>query len=199
MKIYVLRHEDRTMDLTFFSPLTKNGLENSVNLIKNLEKERINTIYSSPYIRTLQTIYPYSKKYNLNPKLDYSLVELYQEENIPKKSYQITLPEYLAESFNYDKDYKSSITPYDDIEFPESVPNFSNRVKKFIRAVIRNNYKEDRNILLVTHQGVIDVILHLISKHDKEIKKDTENLKYPKGGLTKIFEDNEWKFKKINW
>ena len=93
-----------TMDLTFFSPLTKNGLENSVELIKHLEKEKINKIYSSPYIRTLQTINPYSKKYNINPKLDYSLTELYQEDNIPKKSYQITLPEYIAESFNFDKE-----------------------------------------------------------------------------------------------
>ena len=87
MKIYVIRHEDRTMDLTFFSPLTKNGLENSVKLITTLEKERIDTIYSSPYIRTLQTVYPYSKKYGIKPKLEYSVVELYQEDNIPKKSY----------------------------------------------------------------------------------------------------------------
>ena len=38
MKIYIIRHEDRTMDLTFFSPLTKTGLDNSVKLIKDLEK-----------------------------------------------------------------------------------------------------------------------------------------------------------------
>ena len=69
MKIYVLRHEDRTMDLTFFSPLTKNGLDNSIELIKHLEREKINIIYSSPYIRTLQTIYPYCKKCNIQ-KLD---------------------------------------------------------------------------------------------------------------------------------
>ena len=90
MKLYILRHEDRTMDLTFFSPLTKTGLENSVELIKYLENEKINIIYSSPYIRTLQTIYPYTKKYNFKTRLEYSLGELYQEDNIPKKSYQIT-------------------------------------------------------------------------------------------------------------
>ena len=38
MKIYILRHEDRTMDLTFFSPLTKNGLEKSINLISYIKK-----------------------------------------------------------------------------------------------------------------------------------------------------------------
>ena len=107
MKLYILRHEDRTMDLTFFSPLTKNGLEKSVDLIKYLDKEQINVVYSSPYIRTLQTIYPYVKKQDLKIKLDYSIVELYQEGNIPSKSYQITLPEYLAELFNYDSEYTS--------------------------------------------------------------------------------------------
>ena len=62
MKLYILRHEDRTMDLTFFSPLTKNGLEKSIDLIKYLDKEQINVVYSSPYIRTLQTIYQSSSK-----------------------------------------------------------------------------------------------------------------------------------------
>ena len=76
MKIYLLRHEDRTMDLTFFSPLTKNGLENSVELIKHLEKEKIDTIYSSPYIRTLQTIYPYSKKYNIKPFISFPNISI---------------------------------------------------------------------------------------------------------------------------
>ncbi len=198
MRLYLLRHEDRTMDLTFFSPLTKNGLENSVELIKHLEKEKINSIYSSPYIRTLQTIYPYSKKYNLSPKLEYSITELYQEDNIPKKSYQITLPEYLAKSFNYNDEYKTLITP-NDIKFPETVQMFSKRIKFFLKNIIRNNYNNNNNILLVTHQGVIDVILHLLSKNDKEIRNNTESLKYPKGALTQIFEDNKWKFKKINW
>ena len=65
MKIFILRHEDRTMDATFFSPLTLKGLENSVELIDDLDNNEIDLIYSSPYIRTLQTIYPYSKKKKL--------------------------------------------------------------------------------------------------------------------------------------
>lgn len=193
MKLYILRHEDRTMDLTFFSPLTKNGLENSVELIKHLEKEKINKIYSSPYIRTLQTINPYSKKYNINPKLDYSLTELYQEDNIPKKSYQITLPEYIAESFNFDKEYTSQLIP-SNINFPEDDKNFKKRVKNFIKEVIKNNYKSNDNILLVTHQGVFDTILDILRKKssiDTEIKSD-------KGKFVKIFEDTKWNIKKIN-
>ena len=198
MKIYILRHEDRTMDLTFFSPLTKSGLENSIKLIDNLEKEKVNSIYSSPYIRTLQTIYPYSKKYNLKPKLDYSITELYQEDNIPKKSYQITIPEYIAESFNYDENYESLFMP-NKIDFPEKIPAFKKRIKFFLKNLIRNNYNTDKNILLVTHQGVIDILMGLLSKSDKRLAEDLIDLKYPKGALTNVFEDNLWKFKKINW
>ena len=198
MRLYILRHEDRTMDLTFFSPLTKNGLEKSNELINHLENERINCIYSSPYIRTLQTIYPYSKKYNLKPKLDYSITEMYQEENIPKKSYQVTLPEYIAESFNYDNEYKSTFMP-SDIEFPEDIKKFNKRIKNFVKNIIRNNYSTENNILLVTHQGVIDIILRSLGKRNKELNEKVKDLKYSKGALTKIFEDNEWKFKKINW
>ena len=198
MKLYILRHEDRTMDLTFFSPLTKNGLEKSINLINYLEKERINSIYSSPYIRTLQTIYPYSKKYNLKSKLDYSLTELYQEDNIPKKSYQITLPEYIAETFKYDDEYKSLMMP-SDVNFPENIKLFNDRIKHFLKTIIRNNYNTDNNIVLVTHQGVIDIIMRILGKRNSELKELVKDIRYPKGSLTKILDNGEWGFKKINW
>ena len=61
MKIYILRHEDRTQDCSFFSPLTETGLNNSIKLIDHLKNENITKIYCSPFIRTLQTIYPFSK------------------------------------------------------------------------------------------------------------------------------------------
>jgi len=198
MKLYILRHEDRTMDLTFFSPLTKNGLEKSINLVNYLEKEKINSIYASPYIRTLQTIYPYSKKYNLKSKLDYSLAELYQEDNIPKKSYQITLPEYIAETFKYDDEYKSLIMPT-DVNFPENIKLFNERIKHFLKTIIRNNYNTDNNIVLVTHQGVIDIIMRILGKRSSELKELVKDVRYPKGSLTKILDNGEWGFKKINW
>jgi broad specificity phosphatase PhoE len=196
MKIYVIRHEDRTMDATFFSPLTKIGLENSVKLIDVLEKEKINLIYSSPYIRTLQTIYPYLKKSGIKPKLDYSVVEFYQEENIPKKSYKITLPEYLQESFNYDNSYKTLIEPK-DIEFPENLKTFNKRIKFFLKNIIEENYKTDNNILISTHQGVIEYIHKIIKKNNKLTINNFD--KYPKGAITQIFENNKWVFNKINW
>jgi 2,3-bisphosphoglycerate-dependent phosphoglycerate mutase len=198
------------MDLTFFSPLTKNGLDKSLKISDELVKLEIDSIYSSPYVRTLQTIFPYSKKMSIPVKLDYSLTELYQFDNIPKKSYTITLPDYIAKTFNYDENYKSSIMP-SEVEFPEKISNFKKRVKTILNEIIVNNYKTEKNIILVTHQGVIDVIHKLISKSknkktDSEIRvdanstiKEKDEFYYPKGAITRIFENNKWTFEKINW
>ena len=98
MKIYILRHEDRTMDCSFFSPLTKKGLENAISLISLLKEKKIGAIYSSPFIRTLQTVYPYSETNNIPINLEYSLSEFQHDEIIPKRSYCVRLPEYIANS-----------------------------------------------------------------------------------------------------
>jgi 2,3-bisphosphoglycerate-dependent phosphoglycerate mutase len=90
MKIYILRHEDRTMDGTFFSPLTQDGLDNAVKLIELLNKYNIDCIYSSPFIRTLQTVYPYAKSKGLKINADHSLSEIQHPHIIPVKSFQIT-------------------------------------------------------------------------------------------------------------
>jgi 2,3-bisphosphoglycerate-dependent phosphoglycerate mutase len=73
MKIYILRHEERTIDCSFFGPLTMNGLQNSKKLINKLDMLNITDVYSSPFIRTLQTIEPFIKKNNMKIKLEYSL------------------------------------------------------------------------------------------------------------------------------
>jgi broad specificity phosphatase PhoE len=107
MKIFILRHEDRTMDGTFFSPLTQDGLDNSIKLIETLTKCEINVIYSSPFIRTLQTVFPYAKSKKININLEHSLSEIQHPHLIPLKSYQINLPQYIAEQFNYNPLYNS--------------------------------------------------------------------------------------------
>ena len=192
MKIYILRHEDRTMDCTFFSPLTQTGLKNAIELIKILKKKEINLIFSSPFIRTLQTIYPYSQKYAIPISLEYSLAEFQHAEIIPKMSYSVRLPEYLAIDFNYNESYVSNFDP-EDFNYPEKQKDVSDRVKKFLSNLMINYGNTDKNILLVTHQLPCNVITQLA------YNKYKLDFNYPKGGLTKIFDDNKWDFEPINW
>jgi len=197
MKIYILRHEERTIDATFFSPLTENGLINSNNLVNYLDKLNITKTFCSPFIRTLQTIYPFSEKNNIKLNLDYSLMEIQHESIIPPKSHNVELPLYIAKKFNYNPEYISKIKP-EDISYPENNIFLEKRVKKFLKQIIYNYYKTNENILLVTHQGLCNVILNIISKFGNNKPNSELMNNYPIGCLSLIFENNQWNYKKIN-
>jgi broad specificity phosphatase PhoE len=197
MKIYILRHEDRTMDGTFFSPLTQDGLDNSIKLIEILNKCNIDVIYSSPFIRTLQTVLPYSKSKGIKINLEHSLSEIQHPHLIPIKSYQINLPQYIAEQFNYNSNYTSSLDPAYHT-YPEDEKCVNNRVKKFITKLVNEMASTKHNILIVTHQIVCNCLLKLSTKKIKGVNIDS-TYNYPKGGLTKIFDTDEWGFEPINW
>ena len=197
MKIYILRHEDRTEDATFFSPLTEKGLLNANKLTVYLEKLGITKIFCSPYIRTMQTIYPFSKKNNFKLNLDYSLIEIQHPNIIPPKSVNIELPSYIANQFVADKSYISTMNP-SQIVYPETSCNLEVRTKNFIKHIITKYYKTNETILLVTHQGLCKIILNIIYKYGK-IKPELNMIdSYPLGKISLIFEDSEWIYKKVN-
>jgi broad specificity phosphatase PhoE len=197
MKIFILRHEDRTMDATFFSPLTSDGLENSIKLIEYLKQHKIDCIFSSPFIRTLQTIHPYAKTHNLKINIDHSLAEIQHPHIIPVKSYTINLPTYIAEQFNYNPNYMSTMNPQDHV-YPETDKHVAERVKKFMKKLISEMLETDHNIIIVTHQVVCNIILQMATKKMDNIKIEPM-FNYPRGGLTKVFDKDHFVFEPINW
>lgn len=199
MKIYILRHEDRTRDCSFFSPLTLVGLENAEKLIDILKKCKINKIYSSPFIRTLQTIYPYCNKTNKTINIEYGLSELHHQDIISKNAAGISLPEYLAEAFCYNSEYKTIIIP-SEIKYPEKEIDVLPRIKKVLKEIITHNYKTDNNIIIVTHQAICIAVLKIVNKFSNEFKNkiSRDNLtNYPKGRLCLVF-NNNWTYLPIN-
>ena len=196
MKIFLLRHEDRTMDLSFFSPLTEEGLENSIKLIDKLEKYKIDKIYSSPFIRTLQTVYPYSTKNNKKINIEYSLIEYQIPDIIAPSGQKVRLPKYLAEKFNHNEKYKSKIYP-EDLKYPETLKDVKLRVKNFLADLFKEYSRQDINILIVTHQIVCNIIANLAINNDTTIIEKKEIKEYPKGLLTKIFDLKKWKYEEL--
>jgi 2,3-bisphosphoglycerate-dependent phosphoglycerate mutase len=195
MKIFLLRHEDRTMDLSFFSPLTEEGLNNSIKLVDKLEKYKIEKIYSSPFIRTLQTVYPYSIKQNKKINLEYSLVEFQIPDLIAPEGQKVRLPKYLAEKFNYNDKYKSKIFP-EDLKYPEELKDVKKRVKDFLIDLFKEYSRLDINILIVSHQIVCNIIANIAIKNNKN-KEIKEIKEYPKGLLTKIFDLKTWEYEEL--
>ena len=75
MELYLLRHEKRYSSPAFYTSLTEAGLRNSIKLAGSLQKYNFDEIYCSPFLRTVQTIFPYLKKNNKKINVEYSLYE----------------------------------------------------------------------------------------------------------------------------
>jgi broad specificity phosphatase PhoE len=164
MKIILLRHEERGIDVGFNSELTENGILGSLKLVNKIDelnkKYNIRYIYSSPFIRTLQTIFPYSYKYNKKINVEYGLYEyLHNPYFLISKWY------YDIESIK-DKDLKSiintkytSVIDKNDFAVLENEDNLENRIIKFFNILKKkHNFNKDYTILLVTHKGIINKI-----------------------------------------
>jgi len=194
MKIYILRHEDRVSDCSFFAPLTEKGLENANLLNKILHECNINVIIASPFIRTLQTIYPHACKNNKLINLEYGLSEIHNKDIIAKKSVGLKLPDYLFKSFKCNPNYKSFIN-YNAIKYPEIIDDVVSRIKKILTQVFHKYGKSDLNILLVTHQSLCASVLEIVNKY---IKIDSNMLtNYPLGKLCLVY-NQDWTYKLIN-
>ena len=197
MKLYILRHEDRTQDATMFSPLTAEGLKNSVRLIDILKDLEIDIVYSSPYIRTLQTVHPFVKDRNKKINLEYGLCEIQHPSLIPENSYTVSLPIYIAESFNYNPKYKSTLEPENN-KYPENEQDVTARVKKCLSKIMNEHLHTRNNVLIVTHQVVCNAILKIVNK-DVNIGAIEYISKYPKGAVSRVWNKDTWDYKKINW
>jgi 2,3-bisphosphoglycerate-dependent phosphoglycerate mutase len=196
MKIYILRHEERGNETNILTPLNCRGIENSEKLVDILEKENIDLIFSSPFVRTLQTIFPYSNKKNIKVNVDYSLSEYHSRRLISRENYGVNLPENMLKIYNYNPNYKSIIGPK-DIYYPETNFDCLSRVKSFLRYIIKNYKNTDKNILIVTHMHICLDILNVVNSKIESKIGNIDLLFYERGKLTKIF-DNDWLYDEIN-
>ena len=173
MKIYVLRHEERGANPLPLTPLTPGGFVNSLSLIKKIYSVNPDIIYCSPFLRTIETIYPYCKFYNKKVRIENSLYEyvhapefkysnyIHRPIDLNKNAYQKLMTTCI------DDTYESALDVY-DIPFPEIEEKLMSRVHKFIYKITNNKKYKNKNILLVTHMSTVNAIKSYISPTDLE-------------------------------
>ena len=163
MKIILLRHEERGIDIGFYSNLTENGILKSYFLASQLKKMKIDIIFSSPFTRTVETIYPYCTKYKKNINIEYGLYEYLHN------PYFLFVPWYYT--YNDLKDDKlkkivninyKSIVNKNDFSILEDELCLEKRIKKFFNSLFLKH--KNKTILLVTHKGVINKIKDIYLK-----------------------------------
>ena len=159
MKLWVLRHEERDIENPlFFSELTKKGKEKSHKLIDSLDELEIDVIYCSPFLRVIQTIYPYCINNNKLVNIDNSLYESMDNLLFNETNSNYTWKDLSKEYHNIiNKEYKSIC---DNVKLYEVFKDVCDRINPFVKNLI----KTDKNILIVSHLTVCNAILNFFDK-----------------------------------
>ena len=191
MKLIILRHEVRPNSSLFFTPLTEDGKINAEEL-KNKLPSNIDIIYSSPFLRTLQTIYPYCREYNKKVNAENAFYEFCQTPDFNYENYRHWVSEYNKfERYEYLKSiinckYKSNVF-VSNIKFPEKEINIRNRVFPFIYNLCKKYKNTNKTILIVSHMSICNFIKKVFNKN---IKIDSE---FPMGSFEEIIINEDWK------
>lgn len=167
MKLLLLKHEEKYDSPNFFTDLTSIGKMNSnTSIIYQLKKYKINKIYSSPFISTLLTIYPYCLKYIKSDKdkinIEYSLYEHVKDKRFSDDNWKKTHNDIKNCKFTniINNSYKS-LTTIDNIKFRETDNDLFERVYFFVNILFKTYGCKNINILIVTHQSVINIIKYI--------------------------------------
>jgi broad specificity phosphatase PhoE len=186
MKIYFLRHEKRPKEQYFDVSLTTEGQNDAYNLKDTLKTLNLHQIYSSPFIRVLETIQSYLIDNYKFVNIEYALYEYVTNNWFNENNYNITLNKSQEEKYLVNTTYQSYFN-IKDLEFPQDIPKITKRVSEFINYLIENYKNQDINILLCGHKKIFDVII------------GNDKINYPMGGLSCIYENEHLYYKPINF
>ena len=161
MPVYILRHEERhPQNPLFESSLTAQGMCNAVRLVGALQALHIDTIYASPFLRVMQTIYPYCKAMEQKACIDHSLYEcmdnlLFTEYNrsftwcdLPPRYHQIVHKQYSP--------------MYTHVQLYETFEQVCERVRPFVEVLKQKYTDSPHSVLLATHLTTANAIRHVI-------------------------------------
>jgi broad specificity phosphatase PhoE len=188
--IWLVRHGNRqdfvepnwceTAARPFDPSLSEDGIVQAQELAKRLSKEKISCIFSSPFLRTVETANYISDVLSLPIKLEWGLSEWLNPDWFP--AFPEVLPTHtLSKLFpKIDLEYASCVTPL----YPEkTMDNVRNRTSNMLLGL---GSEYSGGLLMVGHGASLQSII-------SELIPDKKDIKCPLCGLFKLIEINkEW-------
>ena len=148
--------------------LSKKGFENS-DLLQSLIPERPDFIFASPYISSLQTIFPYCINNDIDVNIDNSLYPC-EHGDMQKETYNILkYHNYLYEIVN--NSYSDSILSNNILD-NESIFDIKNRLSPFLYKITSEFSKTNKIVLIVAQKCICQLILKHFNIKTKEIIKE---------------------------
>ncbi len=186
-KIILIRHgeDDNTVRGGWSNtPLTENGIRQSKKLADRLISEKnIDEIYTSDLLRAYQTADIIAEKYGINP---IKCTELREVNNgrlagMKNEIADIKYPNLYWRCLEWEKHYPDGESPK---EFYERIKNIWYRFS--------NKYKNsDKSIAIVTHGGVINIILSIISNESYSNKNKPKSVPNASAAMLE-FKNDMW-------
>jgi broad specificity phosphatase PhoE len=182
MKIYVMRHCERDLyNCTFESPLIDKGHLNAMDSCNIMIKNNITKIYSSPFLRTIQTGHYYSIKKNIPINIDYSLAEYIETHN---KHLMYSINNYKIPLDWYKKyNIKTNNMIHNIFNNNDTINDTVNRLITFINYIKKKYTNTNENILLITHMSIVNILLAL---NNNSLSNFDISKSYPMGLITEI-------------
>ncbi len=150
-------------------PLTKKGIETTLNTAKNIKIIKFDVVFSSPLLRALDTAKILNKQLNLNLNI-----------NIDDRLIERCFGVLEGKDFSIARPYFVN-NKEDEVEGLENDETVYLRVKSFLDEI--NSKYDNKNILLVTHSNTI---LCLLKTLDSTI---SSTFRVPNSSLTLLEDD----------
>lgn len=191
--IYVVRHgetdanvEKRVNDKNVITPLNKQGKEQAQKTGGYLKKEFCETskkciIYSSPSIRAVETATIIAKELKINPK------DIIQDERINELDHGLLSGTKEDDKINKDYMKEFNKLPKDPIKLELAFEKFDKVIEKKFKTETMNNIvkrlksfykslpKDKKNIIVVTHGGIVQGTIMTLFNIKPQVKGDLSN------------------------
>lgn len=164
MKIIIVKCCDYVCSADYMATLSYNGFKEADELIGKLNNYKFDEIYCSPYLRTLQTVFPFCNSCGIDNlvNLEYSLLPINKIDIDDKATMFVNCYNDINEYFNYitailNTRYDTSVYP-SNVKIKETSVDVENRLHPFLYNLRNKHYITNKTILIVTHDDIAQLI-----------------------------------------
>ncbi|MCY7367496.1 MAG: histidine phosphatase family protein [Chamaesiphon sp.] len=140
-------------------PLSAAGFDQANSLAQQLSQVQIDCIYTSPFLRTIQTAEPLARLLQLPIRLEWGLCEWLCQDWTAGFPETTPVDELIRYYPNIDDAYQSLVMPF----YPETVQELDARITIIAGKLIQCNSK---NILAIAHKGSVLGIAATLTGND---------------------------------
>jgi broad specificity phosphatase PhoE len=162
-------------------PLSDEGFDRSLSLAQDFSQVQIDRIYTSPFLRTIQTVDPLARLLQFPIRLEWGLCEWLCQHWTSEFPKTTPVADLIAHYPYIDATYKSLVLPC----YPETAAELDARIAMIADKLIEG---KDRNILAIGHKGSILGIAAALTGEN-----EWRDYNLPCGGIIKLIgSDDRW-------